>query len=66
MKIKFTEDIKLAVNDYSWGEEYTKQIKRGDVKEVLAIEDNTHGYKDIYFALKEVAEGVHQSAFVIL
>ncbi len=66
MKIKFTEDIKLAVNDYSWGEEYTKQIKSGDVKEVLAIEDSTHGYKDIYFALKEVAEGVHQSAFVIL
>ena len=54
------------VVDYSWGEEYTKQIKSGDVKEVLAVEDNTHGYKDIYFALKEVAEGVHQSAFVIL
>ena len=66
MKIKFTEDIKLAVNDYSWGEEYTKQIKSGDVKEVLAIEDNTHGYKDIYFALKEVAEGVHHSVFTII
>ena len=66
MKIKFTEDIKLAVNDYSWGEEYTKQIKSGDVKEVLASEDNTHGYKDIYFALKEVAEGVDASVFIVL
>jgi hypothetical protein len=66
MKIKFTEDINLAVNDYNWGEEYTKQIKSGDVKEVLAVEDNTHGYKDIHFAYKEVAEGVDQSTFVIL
>ena len=66
MKIKFTEDINLAVNDYNCGEEYTKQIKSGDVKEVLAVEDNTHGYKDIYFAHKEVAEGVDQSTFVIL
>jgi elongation factor P hydroxylase len=66
MKIKFTEDIKLAVVDYSWGEEYTKQIKSGDVKEVLAVQDNTHGYKDIYFAHKEVAESVHSSAFVVL
>ena len=66
MKIKFTEDIKLAVNDYNWGEEYTKQIKSGDVKELLAIEDNTHGYKDIYFALKEVAEGVDASVFIVL
>ncbi len=66
MKIKFTENITLAVNDYNWGEEYTKQIKSGDVKEVLSVEDNTHGYKDIYFAHKEVAEGVDESAFVIL
>jgi len=66
MKIKFTEDIKLAVVDYNWGEEYTKRIKSGDVKEVLSVEDNTHGYKDIYFAHKEVAEGVDQSAFVVL
>jgi hypothetical protein len=66
MKIKFTENIKLAVNDYNWGEEYTKQIKSGDVKEVLSVEDNTHGYKDIHFAYKEVAEGVDESAFVVL
>jgi molybdate-binding protein len=33
---------------------------------VLAVEDNTHGYKDIYFAHKEVAESVHSSAFVVL
>ena len=66
MKIKFTEDIYLEVNDYNWGEEYTKQIKSGDVKEVLAVEDNTHGYKDIHFGYKEVAEGVDQSTFVIL
>ena len=66
MKIKFTEDIKLAVNDYNWGDEYLKTIKKDEEIEIRAIEDNTHGYKDIYFANKEVAEGVHQSSFFIL
>ena len=66
MKIKFTQNIVLTVNDCNWGDEYLKTLKKDEVIEIRTIEDNTHGYKDIYFALKEVAEGVHQSAFVIL
>jgi hypothetical protein len=66
MKIKFTQDIKLAVNDYNWGEEYKIKINKDDVKEVIAVEDNTHGYKDIHFLSKVVAESVHQSAFAII
>ena len=38
MKIKFTEDIKLMIVDYSWGEEYMMIIKKGDVKEVDFVE----------------------------
>ena len=49
LKIKFTEDIKLMVVDYSWGEEYMMIIKKGDVKEVDWIEHNRHGYKNICF-----------------
>jgi hypothetical protein len=66
MKIKFTEDINLAVNDYNWGDEYKIKIKKDDEKEVVSVEDNTHGYKDIHFLSKVVAESVHSSAFVVL
>lgn len=66
MKIKFNEHIKLATNDYNWGDEYFKVFEKDQVIEILGVENNTHGYKDIYFAHKEVAESVHQSAFVIL
>jgi hypothetical protein len=66
MKIKFTQKIKLFTIDYNWGDEYLKTFEKDQVVEVLAIQDNTHGYKDIHFAHKEVAEGVDESAFVIL
>jgi elongation factor P hydroxylase len=66
MKIKFTDNISLTVNDYNSGDEYQLKIKKGDVKEVDGIVDNTIGYKDIHFARKEVAECVHESVFVIL
>ena len=66
MKIKFTQNIVLTVNDYNWGDEYLKTFKKDEVVEVLAIEDNTQGYKDIHFAHKEVAEGVDASVFIVL
>ena len=66
MKIKFTEDIKLMIVDDSWGEEYMMIIKKGDVKEVDWIEHNRHGYKNICFTKKEIADSVYESAFVIL
>ena len=66
MKIKFTQNIVLTVNDYNWGDEYLKTIKKDEVVGVLAIEDNTHGYKDIHFAHKEVAEGVDALVFIVL
>lgn len=66
MKIKFTEDVILAVNDYNWGDEYKIKINKDDVKEVIAVEDNTHGYKDIHFLSKVVAEGVCPSIFAVV
>ena len=66
MKIKFTQKIVLTVNDYNWGDEYLKTFKKHEVVEVLAIENNTHDYKDIHFGYKEVAECVDESVFVVL
>jgi hypothetical protein len=66
MKIKFTQNIVLTVNDYNWGDEYFKTFKKDEEIEILAIEDNTHNYKDIHFARKEVAEGVDTSVFIVL
>lgn len=68
MKIKFTQKIVLTVNDYNWGDddEYFKTFKKDEEVEVLAIENNTHDYKDIHFGYKEVAECVDESVFVVL
>jgi len=71
MQIKFTENIKLAVNDYNWGEEYSMAFSKDAIREVLLVvrcrEDLPESeYFDIHFARKEVAEGVHQSVFTIL
>ena len=66
MKIKFTQNTVLTVNDYNWGDEYFKTFKKDEEIEIRAIEDNTHGYKDIHFAHKEVAEGVDTSVFIVL
>ena len=69
MKIKFTQNAVLTVNDYNLGDEYLeylKTIKKDEEIEIRAIEDNDHGHKDIHFAHKQVAEGVSTSVFIVL
>ena len=66
MKIKFTEDVILSISDYNWGDEYPKVFKKDAVVEVLSIEDDRHGYKNIHLAYKEIAECVDGHAFVIV
>ena len=66
MKIKFTQNAVLTVNDYNLGDEYLKTIKKDEEIEIRAIEDNDHGHKDIHFAHKQVAEGVSTAVFIVL
>ena len=66
MKIKFTQNIVLTVNDYNECDEYFKTFKKDEVVEIRAIENNSYGHKDIHFAYKQVAEGVDTSVFIVL
>jgi len=68
MKIKFTEAIKLAINDETWGEEFTQSFKQNEEKEILSVEMSNpempkSEYFNIHFARKVIAYCVHKSAF---